>query len=329
MVNSMRPLAGRVALVTGAGPGLGRALARSLAEAGANLVVCDINEASLEQARAAVEEAGSECLTVRCDVSDSASVQRMFAEAAERFGSVHILVNNAALTPNRPSDDVRRNRHYTYLTTPVARESLEFTSAITDEEWHRWWGVNVHGTFYCTREAPSDAAAKYGQHQHRIAVRHATCPPTAPTTARLRGRWIAFSKAVAAEVAGSNIYVNVMAGASTHRLRRDPADDGREGRNAWQPCPPDGWHPERRHGAPGASTTWPDRSSRPTAYVDLSTHRLETDMEQVKVRGHARSMRACGEVSVSEMRFAGASTWSPMTAESSVYENPLNGQCER
>ena len=49
MVNSMRPLAGRVALVTGAGPGLGRALARSLAEAGANLVVCDINEASLER----------------------------------------------------------------------------------------------------------------------------------------------------------------------------------------------------------------------------------------------------------------------------------------
>jgi 3-oxoacyl-[acyl-carrier protein] reductase len=59
MMNSMRPLAGRVALVTGAGPGLGRALARGLAEAGANLVVCDINEASLAAARAAVEEAGA------------------------------------------------------------------------------------------------------------------------------------------------------------------------------------------------------------------------------------------------------------------------------
>ena len=50
MVKSIGPLAGRVALVTGAGPGLGRALALALAEAGANLVVCDINEASLEQA---------------------------------------------------------------------------------------------------------------------------------------------------------------------------------------------------------------------------------------------------------------------------------------
>ena len=109
-MNSNRPLAGRVALVTGAGPGLGRALARSLAEAGANLVVCDINEASLAAARAAVEETDAECLTVRCDVSDSAAVQRMFAQAAERFGTVHILVNNAALTPNRKDDDVRRNR---------------------------------------------------------------------------------------------------------------------------------------------------------------------------------------------------------------------------
>lgn len=88
MVNSQRPLTGRVALVTGAGPGLGRELARSLAAAGANLVVCDINEANLAAARAAVEETGAECLTVRCDVSDSASVQRMFAQAAERFGTV-------------------------------------------------------------------------------------------------------------------------------------------------------------------------------------------------------------------------------------------------
>ena len=70
MVKSTRPLAGRVALVTGAGPGLGRAMARALAEAGANLVVCDINEANLADARAAVEKTGAECLTVRCDVSD-------------------------------------------------------------------------------------------------------------------------------------------------------------------------------------------------------------------------------------------------------------------
>jgi 3-oxoacyl-[acyl-carrier protein] reductase len=202
MVKSTRALEGRVALVTGAGPGLGRALARALAEAGANLVVCDINEASLEQARAAVEEAGSECLTVRCDVTDSAAVQRMFAQAAERFGTVHILVNNAALTPNRPADDVRRNRHYAYLTTPVPRESLEFTSHITDEEWHRWWGVNVHGTFYCTREALKlMEPQKYGRIINVASLSGMSgLSAHSPHYSATKGAVIAFSKSVAAEV---------------------------------------------------------------------------------------------------------------------------------
>ena len=213
MMNSVRPLAGRVALVTGAGPGLGRALARGLAEAGANLVVCDINEATLTAARAAVEEEGAQCLTVRCDVSDSASVQRMFAQAAERFGTVHILVNNAALTPNRKNDDVRRNRHYTYLTNPLPRQSLEFTSNISDEEWHRWWGVNVHGTFYCTREALKlMQPQKYGRIVNIASLSGMSgLSAHSPHYSATKGAVIAFTKSVAAEVAGSNISVNVVA----------------------------------------------------------------------------------------------------------------------
>jgi len=218
MMNSVRPLAGRVALVTGAGPGLGRALARGLAEAGADLVVCDINEASLIAARAAVEEAGAKCLTVRCDVSDSAAVQRMFAEAAERFGTVHILVNNAALTPNRKNDDVRRNRHYTYLTNPLPRQSLEFTSNISDEEWHRWWGVNVHGTFYCTREALKlMQPQKYGRIVNIASLSGMSgLSAHSPHYSATKGAVIAFTKSVAAEVAGSNISVNVVAPGLVH-----------------------------------------------------------------------------------------------------------------
>ncbi len=218
MMNSVRPLAGRVALVTGAGPGLGRALARGLAEAGANLVVCDINEASLAAARAAVEETGSECLTVRCDVSDSAAVQRMFAQAAESFGTVHILVNNAALTPNRKDDDVRRNRHYTYLTNPLPRQSLEFTSNISDEEWLRWWAVNVHGTFYCTREALKlMQPQKYGRIVNIASLSGMSgLSAHSPHYSATKGAVIAFTKSVAAEVAGSNISVNVVAPGLVH-----------------------------------------------------------------------------------------------------------------
>jgi len=244
MVNSNRPLAGRVALVTGAGPGLGRAMARALAEAGANLVVCDINEANLADARAAVEKTGAECLTVRCDVSDSAAVQRMFAQAAESFGTVHILVNNAALTPNRKSDDERRNRHYTYLTTPVPRQSLEFTSNITDEEWHRWWGVNVHGTFYCTREALKlMEPQKYGRIINIASLSGMSgLSAHSPHYSATKGAVIAFTKAVAAEVAGSNIYANVMAPGLVHTQEVDAILQtmGEEGRNRFMQLVPSG-----------------------------------------------------------------------------------------
>ena len=219
-------------------------MARSLAEAGANLVVCDINEASLAAARAAVEETGSECLTVRCDVSDSAAVQRMFAQAAERFGTVHILVNNAALTPNRQADDVRRNRHYTYLTTPVPRQSLEFTSNITDEEWHRWWGVNVHGTFYCTREALKlMQPQKYGRIINIASLSGMSgLSAHSPHYSATKGAVIAFTKAVAAEVAGSNIYVNVMAPGLVHTQEIEAVLQkmGEEGRNRFLQLVPSG-----------------------------------------------------------------------------------------
>jgi len=242
MMNSSKPLAGRVALVTGVGPGLGRALARSLADAGANVVACDISEASLTAARAEVEAAGAECLTVRCDVSDSADVQRMFAQAAERFGTVHILVNNAALTPIRPSDDQRRNRHYTYITTPVPRESLQFTSQMSDEEWLRWWGVNVHGVFYCTREALKlMEPQRYGRIVNIASLSGMSgLSAHSPHYSATKGAVIAFSKAVAAEVAGANILVNVVAPGGVHTGDFDAILEsmGEEGRNRfWQLVP--------------------------------------------------------------------------------------------
>lgn len=242
MTNSTQPLAGRVALVTGTGPGLGRALVRALAEAGADLVVCDIDEAGLAAARSVVEAAGRQCLAVRCDVSDSAAVQRMFAQAAERFGTVHILVNNAALTAIRKSDEARRNRHYSYITTPMPRQSLEFTSNISDDEWLRWWGVNVHGVFYCTREALKlMQPQKYG----RIINISSTAGMSglsahSPHYRATKGAVIAFTKSVAAEVAGANIYVNVMApgGVHTQEFEAILQQLGEEGRNRfWQLVP--------------------------------------------------------------------------------------------
>jgi 3-oxoacyl-[acyl-carrier protein] reductase len=152
-------------------------------------------------------------MAVRCDVSSSADVARMFREAAERFGTVHILVNNAALVPSRPEDEVRRRRHYDYLTTPVPRRSLELTSSLTDEDWHRYWGVNVHGVFYCTREALRLMEPRREGKIVNIASVAGISAYSAhsPHYSATKGAVVAFTRAVALDVAGANIFVNAIA----------------------------------------------------------------------------------------------------------------------
>ena len=137
---------------------------------------------------------------------------------------------------------MRRNRHYTYLTTPVPRQSLEFTSNITDEEWHRWWGVNVHGTFYCTREALKlMQPQKYGRIINIASLSGMSgLSAHSPHYSATKGAVIAFTKAVAAEVAGSNISVNVVAPGLVHtqELEAILQKMGEEGRNRfWQLVP--------------------------------------------------------------------------------------------
>jgi len=232
----------KVVLVTGVGPGLGRACAEAFAEAGAKLVICDVNQEALAQAREAVTVRGAECLALRCDVSSSAEVAAMFEQLKARFGTLHVLVNNAALTPNRPVDTERRNAFYRYISTPEPRRSLGFTSAISDEEWHRYWGVNVHGVFYCTREA---LKLMEPQREGRIVniasiAGLSTKSVHSPHYCATKGAVIAFTKSVAYEVAGANIFVNAMApgGVATPAFSAYLDEVGEQARNRlWQGCP--------------------------------------------------------------------------------------------
>ena len=210
-------LEGKVALVTGAAGGLGRAIAVALAKEGASVVACDVNEQGLavvaNEVAAECARHGASCLAVRCDVSSSGDVARMFHEAASRFGTVHVLVNNAALVPSRPEDEVRRRRHYDYLTTPIPRRSLELTSSLTDEDWHRYWGVNVHGVFYCTREALRLMEPRREGKIVNIASVAGISAYSAhsPHYSATKGAVVAFTRAVALDVAGANIFVNAIA----------------------------------------------------------------------------------------------------------------------
>lgn len=217
-MNHNTPLQGKVALVTGAGPGLGGTIATALAAAGAKLVICDINPEALKSTQAKIEALGAQALSVQCDVSNSTAVNAMFTQAAEHFGTVHILVNNAAIIPARPEDEQRRREHYAYITTPQPRHSLGFTSAMGDEEWKRFWDVNVNGVFYCTRAALRlMEPQRYGRIINIASVAGISAMSVhSPHYSATKGAVVAFSKAVAAEVAGANIYVNAIAPGGVH-----------------------------------------------------------------------------------------------------------------
>ena len=149
----MKKLSNRVALITGGAQGLGKAIALAMAKEGATIVICDINAKTLPSAQSEIEATGARCLAVQCDVSSVDSVADLFRQTVSAFGTLDILVNNAALVQTGPRNEEMRAKFYKMMTTPVPKESLGVTKDFTDEEWHKYWGVNVHGVFYCTREA--------------------------------------------------------------------------------------------------------------------------------------------------------------------------------
>ena len=206
-------LNGKVALITGAGPGLGGVIATAMAHKGARLVICDINPEALKTVAAQLAEMGAEHLAVCCDVSDSAAVDAMFAQAVQRFGTVDILVNNAARLPSSPAETERRNKHYAYATTSIPRQSLGIVSSLSDDDWLKWWGVNMHGVFYCTR-----AALRLMEPQRSGKIINSasiaglsTGSMHSPGYSATKAGVISLTKTAAYDVAGANVYVNAIA----------------------------------------------------------------------------------------------------------------------
>jgi citronellol/citronellal dehydrogenase len=101
--------AGRVALVTGGGTGIGRATALELAGTGARVVVCGRREEPLEQVRGEVERLGGECLAVAGDLREPRDVDRVVDAALDRFGAIDVLVNNAGGQFSAPAEEISDN----------------------------------------------------------------------------------------------------------------------------------------------------------------------------------------------------------------------------
>jgi 3-oxoacyl-[acyl-carrier protein] reductase len=126
----MRDLEQRIALVTGASRGIGRAIAVALGRAGAKVVVnYQGNEAAANETAAAVAAAGGAAVTKRFDVADAAAVDAAFKEIVAAEGGLHILVNNAGIAVNG------------------------LLLGMKDADWKRALDVNLSGTFHCCRAA--------------------------------------------------------------------------------------------------------------------------------------------------------------------------------
>lgn len=122
----------KVVIITGAGQGIGASYAQAFAEAGAAVVVADINEVGAKQVASRIEAAGSKAIAVTVDVSDKGSVEALFAQAVAAFGQVDVLINNAAIFSTlkmKPFED------------------------ISVEEWDRVQAVNARGVFLCCQAA--------------------------------------------------------------------------------------------------------------------------------------------------------------------------------
>ena len=203
----------RIALVTGGGSGIGRAIAHRFAGEGARVVVNDVNKESAE--RVAGELGASCALAIPADVSDSAQVRAMFAEVERALGGLDVLVNNAGIGSTSSGEGQRiREQTDARIMESVSGQGIrthyDVTERMTDEAWHKMIGVHLNGTFFCTREALRLMRARGGGAIVNLSSVAAWGLETVPHYSAAKGGILAFTRAVAREVGSRRIRVNAI-----------------------------------------------------------------------------------------------------------------------
>lgn len=206
-------LKNKVALITGGGRGLGKAIALAYANEGARVVICGRHQETLEATAEEIRQQGGEALPIPCDVTSSTDVSRLFKAIRAGFGTLDILVNNAGIFRSDPAGVRDRLRHLELVTTPGPRFSLGITRNLSDESWHAMFRVNVDGTFFCTREAlRSMEEQKSGKIINIVSISGISSRSShSPNYAAAKGAVVAFTRSLAHEVAGAGICVNAIA----------------------------------------------------------------------------------------------------------------------
>lgn len=179
---------GRVALVTGASRGIGKACAMALAEAGAQVAVGSRNLQAVEEAARAIQETGKQVLALTLDVSDAASVKAAVDKTLQAWGKIEVLVNNAGVTKDN------------------------LLLRMKPEDWEAVLKTNLDGAYHCIRAVlPGMVRQRYGRIINIASVVGQTGNPGQANYVASKAGLIGLTKAVAAEVASRNITVNAVA----------------------------------------------------------------------------------------------------------------------
>lgn len=179
---------GRVALVTGAAQGIGRAIAMALGEAGADLALGDVNLEKLQEVAKEIEGLGRKALALNADVSNPDSVKEAVTKVLEAWQKIDILVNNAGIT----------------------RDNL--VMRLKPEDWDAVLRINLNGAYHCIRAVlPGMVRQRYGRIINIASVVAQAGNPGQANYVASKAGLIGLTKAVASEVASRNITVNAVA----------------------------------------------------------------------------------------------------------------------
>ena len=185
---------GQVAVVTGAGRGIGAAIARKLADMGASCMICGRTEAPLRETAAKIASAGGKCDFVTCDVTDLRSVEELAHRVEQRFGRADILVNNAGVGgPGGPLHQM------------------------PPEAWDKVMNTNLRGAFYCIHAFVPMMIAGGGGHIINISsLAGKNALPNGATYSASKWGLNGLTYSVAEELRGHKIRVAVVCPGSVH-----------------------------------------------------------------------------------------------------------------
>lgn len=179
-------LSGKVAIITGAAQGIGEAIAKRFARAGAAVCVLDRNLSQAQKVAEEIAAAGQKALAVECDVTDPSQVNAAVRGVAQQQGAVHILVNNAGIAG---------------ANAPLLQ--------IEPADWDRVISVNVRGVYLCSRAVlPGMMQQRYGKIVNVASIAGKEGNPNLVPYSTSKAAVIGFTKALAKEVVQFGIYVN-------------------------------------------------------------------------------------------------------------------------